>query len=136
MLAKPGLVLTTTVCFFHPALTSLITDTASHIVNDPPSSRYFNIINLFSYDQPLAIGSNTIPGGAQNAPGSFIQFYLNDQGNGRNGGCQFTWDPLKQQLPPINQTQHLEFDAAKTATLRSYQPPGNFVVDIRHEYGL
>ena len=111
--------LTTALYLLHATVASLLTETASHVVNDPPSSRYFNIINLFSYDQPLAIQSNTIPGGPKNAPGSFIQFYLNDQGNGRNGGCQFTWDPSKNQVPPINQTQHLEFDEAKTATLRS-----------------
>ena len=133
MFTKSFLTFITTFCLLQFATASLLTDTASHIVNDPISSRYFNIINLFSYDQPLAIQSNTVPGGAQNAPGSFIQFYLNDQGNGRNGGCQFTWDPSKNQMPPINQTQHLEFDAAKTATLRSYQAPGSFVVDIKHQ---
>ena len=99
----------------------------------PTSSQYFNIINLFSYDQPLALQANAVPGGAQNAQDSFIQFYLNDQGNGRNGGCQLTWDPQENQGPPINMTQKLEFDGFKTATLRSYQPPGEFVVDIRHE---
>ena len=99
----------------------------------PTSSQYFNIINLFSYDQPLALQANAVPGGAENAQDSFIQFYLNDQGNGRNGGCQLTWDPQENQGPPINMTQKLEFDGFKTATLRSYQPPGEFVVDIRHE---
>ena len=100
---------------------------------EPTSSQYFNIINLFSYDQPLALQANAVPGGAQNAQDSFIQFYLNDQGNGRNGGAQLTWDPQENQGPPINKTQKLEFDGFKTATLRSYQPPGDFVVDIRHE---
>ena len=133
MLATSIWTLTTALCLLYPALASLLTDTASHVGNDPPSSRYFNIINLFSYDQPLAIQSNTIPGGAANAPGSCIQFYLNAQGNGRNVGCQLTWNPSKNQVPPINQTQQLEFDAAKTATLRSYQAPGSFVVDIKHQ---
>jgi hypothetical protein len=132
MFANPLLVLTTTLSLLFPALSTLLTDTANNIVNDPPSSRYFNVINLFSYDQTLAIQSNTIPGGPKNAPGSFVQFYLNDQGNGRNGGCQFSWNPSNGTLPPINQTQQLEFDAAKTATLRSYSAPGEFVVDIKH----
>ena len=100
---------------------------------EPTSSQHFNIINLFSYDQPLALQANAVPGGAQNAQDSFIQFYLNDQGNSKNGGCQLTWDPQENQGPPINMTQKLEFDGFKTATLRSYQPPGDFVVDIRHE---
>ncbi len=133
MLAKSAVILTTTLSILHPILAGPLTDTADSIVHDPPSNRYFNIINLFSYDQPLAIQSNTIPGGANNAPDSFVQFYLNDQGNGRNGGCQIEWNPKNGTTPPLNQTQHLEFDAAKTATLRSYSPPGDFVVDIKHQ---
>ena len=99
----------------------------------PSTTEYFNVINLFSYDQPLALQANAVPGGVQNAQDSFIQFYLNDQGNGRNGGCQLTWDPRVNEGPPVNLTQKLEFDGYKTATLRSYQPPGDFVVDIKHE---
>ena len=136
MLAASLPILTTTLCLLHPALADPLEASSTPSRHDLPSSEFFNIINLFSYDQPLAVQSNTVPGGAQNAPGSFIQFYLNDQGNGRNGGCQITWNPMKNQAPPINQTQELEFDRAKTATLRSYQPPGEFVVDIRHQYGF
>ena len=63
----------------------------------PTSAEHFNVINLFSYDQPLALQANAVPGGPQNAQDSFIQFYLNDPGNGRNGGCQLAWDPQKNE---------------------------------------
>ena len=46
----------------------------------PTTAAYFNVINLFSYDQPLAVQANAVPGGPDNAQDSFIQFYLNDQG--------------------------------------------------------
>ena len=46
----------------------------------PTTTDYFKVINLFSYDQPLAVQANAVPGGPDNAQDSFIQFYLNDQG--------------------------------------------------------
>ena len=46
----------------------------------PTTADYFRVINLFSYDQPLAVQANAVPGGPDNAQDSFIQFYLNDQG--------------------------------------------------------
>ena len=46
----------------------------------PTTADYLKVINLFSYDQPLAVQANAVPGGPDNVQDSFIQFYLNDQG--------------------------------------------------------
>ncbi|MDI1486190.1 MAG: hypothetical protein OHK93_005416 [Ramalina farinacea] len=104
------------------------------LIPTPKNSSYFSVINLFSYDQPLAIQANAVPGGPQNAQESFIQFYLNDQGEGKNGGAQIEWSPKDGQKAPINKTQNLEFDGHKHATLLSFEDPGSFAVNISHEF--
>lgn len=126
---SPSLILT--------IVTLILTTTvraALPLLPQPQNTSYFSIINLFSYDQTLAIQANALPGGdPQNAQESFIQFYLNDQGEGKNGGAQIEWSPKDGQKAPINKTQYLEFDEHKHATLLSFEEPGSFAVNISHK---
>ena len=105
---------------------------------DVNCTKCFHVVNLFSYDQQIAIQSGApIRGGSQNAQNNFVQFYLNDPGQPENGGAAITWDPNfdspgNKETPPIGITKDLEFDASEKAELVEWNGPNDFSVNVTH----
>ena len=97
---------------------------------DTPNS--FRVLNFFSYDQAVATLKHPAPKGTTQQD-TFVQFIFDDNEIGPNGGCQFAWDPSSNEKPPVGKTVVCEFDADKTATLKSYKGPGDFVIDLVHK---
>ena len=105
---------------------------------DKDCEKCFHIVNLFSYDQEVAIKCHAnIRGGKENAQDNFVQFYLDDPGQPQNAGALIHWDPNyeapgPEEEAPIGQKQTLEGDSSEDAVLKSWDGPGNFSVTVTH----
>ena len=106
----------------------------------------FHIINLFSFDQIAAIdqGRTFRDNNNDNAPNSFVQFYVKAPDVVQNAAAQITWDPnykssnQTKQEPALGQTQTLAIvpnPAVQTtpneqATLVKWNGAGDFQVSV------
>lgn len=106
---------------------------------DANCSKCFHVINLYSYDQEIAINSGAqIRGGPQMAADNFVQFYLNDPMGSDLASAAIRWDPNYEspgdkEAPPIGVTKDLDqSNATEKAELVSWNGPGDFQVNVTH----